>query len=92
VNYTQEEINKRYEKTLTNFIDRFQRLLEIQNKKFGIKQGLVVMMIRDPSPGNVDISHNFNKIEDLITIYELSLESLRKQLKTTKTNEDENET
>jgi len=55
---TQQEINDRYEEGLIECMERFQFFMDAQNKLTGSKHGFAVLIVRDPSEGNVDIAHN----------------------------------
>lgn len=76
-NLTQEEINKNYEGTLIRLLDKLQEGMDLQNKKFGTRHGFVMMIIRDPTAGNVDIAHNFTESDDLINIMECALDTIK---------------
>ncbi len=77
-NLTQEEINERYEGSLIKLIERLQDGMEKQNKMFGTQHGFIMIMIRDPSIGNVDVAHNFKDDNDLINIMECALDTMKK--------------
>lgn len=79
-NLSQEEINKKYDKDLLMLIDRIHEGMEATNKLTGSHYGFVMLMIRDPSAGNVDVAHNFKDDKDLIHIMELSIETIKKGL------------
>jgi len=79
-NLSQKEINENYAKSLIKLIDQIHEDMDATNKLTGTKHGFVMLMIRDPSPGNVDVAHNFNKDEDLIQIMELAIETIKKGL------------
>ena len=79
--YTQEEINERYSNRLIQLMEGFSLALNQENKITGLKQGYVMLMIRDPSEGNVDIASNLTTAS-LIPILEFALESARDDLKT----------
>lgn len=83
--YTQEEIDKNYSKTLMELLKRLENEVNKQNKQFGTKHGFVMMIIRDPSVGNVDVMHNFSKVQDLQNVFEWSLDTIKKEnIKNTK--------
>jgi len=79
-NLTQEEINDKYEKGLIELMDRFQFFMDAQNEMTGSKHGFAVLIVRDPSEGNVDIAHNMP--EDYL------VHILKEAIKTTKTGSD----
>lgn len=78
---SQEEINKNYSKSLIALIDRVQEAMEATNKLTGSKHGFAMLMIRDPSPGNVDVAHNFKDDKDLIHVMELAIDTIKKGLR-----------
>ncbi len=45
---------------------------------FGTQHGFIMIMIRDPSIGNVDVAHNFKDDNDLINIMECALDTIKK--------------
>lgn len=77
----QKEINEYYEGQLHKFIDEFQIKLEELNKKHNTNHGIAILFVRDATPGNVDVMHNYNKNEDLIYVMELAIETIKAGLK-----------
>lgn len=75
--YTQAQINKHYEKNLIALLERLSDAFDKQNEKFKTKHGFLLMMVRDPSEGNVDIATNFPD-DYMVSILESALQTAKK--------------
>ncbi len=84
---SQEEINKNYEGTLLTLVDRLQQTMALQNEFTGTKHGFIMLIIRDPSEGNIDVAHNFTSEKDLINVLNWAVDTVKKGNSTQKSGD-----
>lgn len=77
-NLSLEGIKKHYHKNLYHFIKNFETQLKCQNKKFKTRHAYIMLIIRDPSKGNIDICSNL-ETESITYILEEALRSIKEK-------------